>query len=228
LEEIGTTYKNATLSSSKITVSCSDEKTGIQALSHIKTEPMKSGRCKRIDPEYKRNGTSCLIAARNVKSGMINTYSLGGTRKEEDYLEHVKSIVTTNPDGEHIIICDQLNTHKSASLVEWIAEQVGYIGDLGTKRRKGILGSVISRMEFLENKNHRIRFLYTPKHCSWMNQIENWFGLLEKKVIKNGEFNSTMILEQKIMAFISYFNICMARPYNWKSLGEKYSAKIMN
>lgn len=98
------TYKNATLSSSKITVSCSDEKTGIQALSHIKTEPMKSGQCKRIDPEYKRNGTSCLIAARDVKSGIINTYSLGGTRKEEDYLEHVKSIVATNPNGEHIFM----------------------------------------------------------------------------------------------------------------------------
>ena len=109
-----------------------------------------------------------------------------------------------------IFLCDQLNTHKSASLVEWIAEQIRYAGDLGTKRRKGILGSVKSRMKFLEDKNHRIRFLYTPKHCSWMNQIENWFGLLEKKVIKNGEFNSTMILEQKIMAFISYFNICMA------------------
>lgn len=228
MEEIGKTYKKATNSNCNITVSCSDEKTGMQALSHIKTEPMKPGQCKRIDPEYKRNGTSCLIAARDVTTGNISTYSLGGTRKEEDYLEHVKSIVATNPNGEHIIICDQLNTHKSASLVEWVAERIAYNGNLGTKRRKGILGSVKSRMEFLEDKSHRIRFLYTPKHCSWMNQIENWFGILEKKVIKRGEFNSTMILEEKINAFIPYYNNCMAKPHNWKSQGEKYRNKLMN
>ena len=211
-----------------MSVSCSDEKTGIQALSHIKTEPMKSGQCKRIDPEYKRNGTSCLIASRDVKTGKINAYSLGGTRKEKDYLEHVKSIVAVNPNGEHIIICDQLNTHKSASLVEWIAEIIGYKEELGIKRKQGILKSIKSRMVFLEDKSHRIRFLYSPKHCSWMNQVENWFGLLEKKVIKKGEFNSTLALESKIEAFIQYYNICIAKPYNWKSQGEKYRNKLMN
>ncbi len=189
---------------------------------------MKSGRCKRIDPEYKRNGTSCLIASRDVKTGKINTYLLGGTRKEKDYLEHIKSIVATDTNGEHIIICDQLNTHKSASLVEWIAKQIVYKGDLGIKRRKGILKSVKSRMKFLEDKSHRIRFLYTPKHCSWMNQIENWFGLLERKVIRKGEFNSTQVLEEKINAFILYFNKCMASSYNWKFQGEKYRRKFVN
>lgn len=189
---------------------------------------MKPGRCKRVDPEYKRNGTSCLIASRNVTTGEINAYSLGGTRKEKDYLEHVKDIIATDPNGEHIIICDQLNTHKSASLVKWIANKIGYECQLGIKRKQGILKSIKSRMNFLEDKSHRIRFLYTPKHCSWMNQIENWFGVLEKKVIKRGEFNSTMLLEKNINAFITYYNTCMAKPYNWKSRGEKYRYKFMN
>lgn len=222
------TYKQALAPGCGITVTCSDEKTGIQALSHKKTGPMRPGRDRRVDPGYKRNGTSCLIAGRDVATGKICTYSLGGTRKEGDYLEHVKRIVGTNPDGEHIIICDQLNTHKSASLVEWVAKQINFEGDLGTKRRKGILGSVKNRMGFLEDKSHRIRFLYTPKHCSWMNQIENWFAVLERRVIKQGEFDSVEVLNEKIHNFIPYYNKCMSKPFNWKSTGEKYRHKFMN
>lgn len=212
-----------------VTVSCSDEKTGIQALSNLKTEPARPGQCERIDPEYKRNGTTCLIASREVSTGKINAFQLGKSRKEEDYLDHVKQIVSNDPEGKHIIICDQLNIHKSASLVQWVAQQNGHSGDLGDKKkRKGILGNQKNRMKFLEDKNHRIRFLYTPKHCSWMNQIENWFGLLERKVVKHGQFKSVLALEEKVAAFIQYYCAVLAKPYNWKSNGEKYRHKLMN
>jgi transposase len=228
LEEIGKTYKAAMQPNSKLNVSSSDEKTGIQALRHLKVEAMKQGRDERKDPEYKRNGTTTLIASRDVKSGKINAYSLGQTRKEKDFLEHVKEIFATDPTGEHVIICDQLNTHKSVSLVEWVAKQIDYSGDLGVKKVCGILKSMETRMAFLETKHHRIRFLYTPKHCSWMNQIENWFGVLQSKVINRGEFYSVCELEDKIKIFIKYYNSCMAKPMNWKSKGEKYRNEFMN
>ena len=228
LEEIGKTYKAAMQPNSKLNVSSSDEKTGIQALRHLKVEAMKPGRDERKDPEYKRNGTTTLIASRDVKAGKINAFSLGKTRKEHDFLEHVKEIVATDPTGEHVIICDQLNTHKSVSLVEWVAGQIGYTGDLGVKSVQGILKSMETRMEFLEIKHHRIRFLYTPKHCSWMNQIENWFGVLQSKVINRGEFYSVCALEDKIKNFIKYYNRCMVKPMNWKSEREKYRNEFVN
>jgi len=227
LEEIGKTYKWATMPGSKLNVSSSDEKTGIQALRHLKVWAMKPGREERKDPEYERNGSTTLIASSNVRTGRINAFSLGKNRKEEDFLKHVQEIVATDPFGEHVIICDQLNIHKSTSLVEWVAEKIGFDEDLGVKRRKGIIGSMKSRMEFLEDKTHRIRFLYTPKHCSWMNQIENWFGLLQSKVISRGEFCSVDDLEHKRTNFINYYNKCMFKPMNWKSEGEKYRNELM-
>jgi transposase len=228
LEEVGKTYKKAMQPDSRLNVSSSDEKTGIQALRHLKVETMKPGRDERKDPEYERNGSTTLIASRDVKTGKINAFSLGKTRKEEDFLEHVKEIVATDPQGEHVIICDQLNTHKSVSLVEWIAEQIGFTGDLGVKKVRGIQKSMGSRMAFLEEKGHRIRFLYTPKHCSWMNQIENWFGLLESKVISRGEFCSVDDLQNKITNFIRYYNKCLFKPINWKFEGEKYRNELVN
>ena len=187
---------------------------------------MKVGRNKRIEAEYTRNGTTCLIASRNVATGAINAYQLGQTRKEEDYLQHIQSIYAIDTSKQHIIICDQLNTHKSASLVKWVASICYQNIELGTKGKKGILKSQESRMAFLENEKHKIRFLYTPKHCSWMNQIENWFGILQRKVIKYGEFPSVKELENNIIEFISYYNIILVKPVKWLFTAEKYRQKL--
>jgi len=81
-------------------------------------------------------------------------------------------------------------------------------------------------MKFLENKSHRIRFQYTPKHCSWLNQIENWFGFLQRRVIKNGQFSSVEILENKINLFIKYYDKYLAKPMKWLFKGEKYLQKL--
>lgn len=228
IEDICEVYKETTNPESKIIVTSSDEKTGIQATSNLKIEPIQKGRNKRIDPEYKRNGTTCLIAGLDVKTGEISSYTQGDTRNEKDYLKHIQQIVERHPEDKHIIICDQLNTHKSASLVKWIAEQIEYKEDLGVKRKTGILCSMKSRMEFLEDKTHRIRFQFTPKHCSWMNQIENWFGFLQRRVIKDGQFDSVCILESRIGKFIEYYNEFLAYPRNWKFTGEKYRALLTN
>ncbi|MCK5679169.1 MAG: transposase, partial [Flavobacteriaceae bacterium] len=199
----------------KIEYHCSDEKTGMQALER-KTEPMKSGSVEKTEPEYTRHGTQTLIASRSVKTGKIDSYTVGDTRKEEDYLEHTKGIFETDINSKHVIICDQLNTHKSASLVEYIAGMENIDYDLGIKGKTGILKSMNSRMEFLENKEHKISFVYLPKHTSWLNQIENWFGLLERRVLKRGIFISKDDLKQKIIDFIEYYNKYYAKPYVWK------------
>lgn len=182
---------------------------------------MAKGYVEKIESEYQRNGTQCLIASKDLKTGKVAAYSIGQTRTESDYLTHIQDIVNINPSENTVILCDQLNTHKSESLVKWIAETIGYTGELGIKGKEGILQSQETRQEFLEDESHKVRFLYTPKHCSWINQIENWFGILQKKVIKRGNFPSIQDLKQKIIDFIIYYNNCMAKPCRWKSKCEK-------
>ena len=210
----------------EIVISSSDEKTGIQAISHSQISKMSVGKLKRIESEYIRNGTTCLIASRNIKTGRLNAYTLGQTRKEGDFLGHVQEIVATQPGKKHIIICDQLNTHKSASLVRWVASVCYETIDLGIKGKEGVLKSQKSRMGFLEDERHHVRFLYTPKHCSWMNQIENWFGILERKIIKHGEFISVESLEKQISDFICYYNNILSKPINWAFDTVKYRHKL--
>lgn len=222
------TYKEALLPNSKTVVTCTDEKTGIQAINNIKIKPAEKDKPRKIDPEYIRNGTACLMAGLDVETGKTAHRSLGQTRNEIDFLEHIQGITATNPDAQHIIVCDQLNTHKSESLVNWVAEQIKFKGELGVKGKSGILQSMKSRMSFLEDKSHKIRFQFTPKHCSWMNQIENWFGFLQKRVIKYGQFRSVEILEQKIDDFINYYDRYLAKPINWLFSGDKYIQKLTN
>lgn len=206
---------------------CSDEKTGIQALER-KTEPMKPERIEKKENNYTRHGTQTLIASRSVSTGKIDTYVIGDTRKEEDYLEHVKNIYKTDVNSKHVIICDQLNTHKSASLVEYIADLEGFKYNLGIKGKEGILKSMETRMQFLETKEHIISFIFLPKHTSWLNQIENWFGLLERRVLKRGVFVSKEDLKNKIIKFIEYYNNYYAKPYIWvksaKSILDKFTS----
>ena len=120
----------------EVVISSSDEKTGIQAISHSQIKKMGLGKLKRVESEYIRNGTTCLIASRDIKTGRLNAHTLGQTRKEGDFLAHVKEIAATGPGKEHIITCDQLNTHKSASLVKWVASVCCVPDNLGIKGKE--------------------------------------------------------------------------------------------
>ena len=123
-------------------------------------------------------------------------------------------------DGEWIFILDNLNTHNSESLVHLVASLGELKQDLGTKGRCGILRSKTTRAAFLSDPTHRIRFVYTPKHTSWLNQIELWFSILGRRLLKRGSFTSVDQLNQRVHAFIDYFNNTMAKPFNWTYTGR--------
>lgn len=198
-----------------------DEKTGIQALGRLQAKAPKSkGGHTRKEYEYTRNGTACLIAAFDVGQAKISNAVIQATRTEKDFCLFTKQTVALYPkEDEVIFLADQLNTHKSESLVIYIAQLINFKGDLGKKGKSGILKNMESRRIFLENPEHRVRFLFTPKHCSWLNPIENWFAKLQRHVIKNSNFSSTTELKIKIEQYISFYNNCLAKPLNWKFKG---------
>ena len=197
-----------------------DEKTGLQALQRSTMTRLSPGKTTRIEYEYKRKGTTCLMAGINVGTGLVKHNRIHPTRKEEDFIIFMKALVGDIPKTDKIIIMlDQLNIHKSASLAQWVAKQIGYKGDLGKKKKRGILQNQQTRMEFLQNPTHRIQFIYTPKHCSWLNPIENWFGKLQKQRITKASFSSIHELSQDIEKYIMYYNTHWAKPCNWKFKG---------
>jgi len=104
--------------------------------------------------------------------------------------------------------------------VRLVAEACGLKEDLGEKEKRGILQLMSTRAEFLSDVSHRIRFLYTPKHTSWLNQIELWFSILVRRLLKRGNFTSVEDLRERILAFIAYFNKTMAKPFKWTYKGR--------
>jgi transposase len=194
--------------------------TGIQALERIApTKPMRPGQIERREFEYARHGRLSLIANFDVVTGQVVTPSLGPTRTEADFAAHIAQTIDTDPQAVWVFITDQLNTHQSESLVRLLAERCGLDADLGVKGMSGVLQSMTSRAAFLSDPTHRLQFVYVPKHTSWLNQIEIWFSILVRRVIKRGNFPSVDALRERILAFVDYFNQT-AKPFRWTYTGR--------
>ena len=187
--------------------------------------PMTPINVERQDNSYERHGTQCLIANLDVATGEILSPTIQETRTEADFEKHIKKTIETDPDAKWIFVVDQLNTHKSESLVLLIATLCGLTGiDLGLKGKNGILKNMDTRKEFLSNPGHRIRFIYTPKHASWLNQIEIWFSILVRRLLTRLSVKSTSELKDKVADFILYFNQTMAKPFKWTYRGRALQA----
>lgn len=201
-------------------MSC-DELTGIQALERkYETKPPKPGQIEKREFEYIRHGTVSLIANFCVATGQLIAPSIGPRRTEDDFASHIQKTIDLDPDAEWIFIVDHLNTHKSETLVRLIAHQCGIQIHLGQKGTDGILESMATRATFLADQTHRIRLVYIPKHTSWLNQIEIWFSILVRRLLKRGSFTSVEHLGQRIFSFIDYFNKTLAKPFKWTYMGK--------
>lgn len=205
-------------------MSC-DEKTGMQALERAHpTKPIKPGQVALYEFEYTRHGTQALIANLEIATGHCIAPSIGHTRTEADFVTHIEQTLTLDPQRTWIFILDQLNTHKSESLVRLVARECGLTDDLDVKDKSGILHSQVTRAAFLQKQFHRIHLVYTPKHASWLNQVEMWFGILVRRLLRRGSFSSVNQLRQRILAFIDYFNKTMAKPFKWTYAGRPLQA----
>lgn len=204
-----------------------DEMPGLQALERIeKTIPMEPGKPARIEYEYKRHGTLCLIGNWDVVRGQMIAPTIRQTRTEEDLVWHFHNLIETNPDAGWVIVVDNLNVHCSESLVRWVARLEGIDeSTLGRKGKSGILKSMATRREFLEDRSHRVRFVFTPKHSSWLNQIEIVFGILYRRAIARASFPSLSALKDRLLGFIDYFNRTFARPFRWTYTGRPVKAQ---
>jgi transposase len=199
-----------------------DEMTGIQALERIApTLPMKPGKVERREFEYVRHGTQALIAHFDVVTGKVGG-SIADTRTEADFVAVLDALfASASPAMSWRIVCDNLNTHISEGVVRLVARACGIDqATLGRKGHHGVLATKASRQAFLRDNSHRITFHFTPKHASWLNQIEIWFSILARKLLRRESFRSKADLKDRIERFIAYFNQTMAKPFRWTWAGK--------
>ena len=178
-----------------------DELTGVQALERKHPGlPLAPGKVERREFEYIRHGTRSFIISRDVVTGQIVEPYGGPRRTEADFLQHVEAVTASDRAAQrwHFVV-DNLDTHRSESLVRWVARESGLELELGKKGKWGILANRESRAAFLSDPSHRIVFHYTPKHTSWMNQVEIWLSILVRKLLQRGSFKSVTDLKRERM-----------------------------
>ena len=206
----------ASLLNNDVLVYCTDEMTGIQALERESPDKkVLPGMCAKEEFNYIRHGTTSLIGFFCVQTGQVMTPYLKPTRTADDFVEAIASVIDANPEKEHAFVLDNLNIHKSVALVRYVAQKIGYAGPLGIEKKIGILKNSETRTAFLSDTSHPIRFYYVPIHCSWMNQIEIWFGVLNRQLIRHNSFKSVEEMEMLIRDYVTQYNNLFAHPYNW-------------
>ncbi len=200
-----------------------DEMTSLAANERrAETKLVRPGEIAKIECQYTRHGTLSLTGSWDVTVGQLIQTTIAKTRTDDDFATHVRQTIAQDPAAPWIIVADNLNTHSGEAVVRTVAELLAIDpATLGDKhRRRGVLGSMASRREFLSNPAHRIRFAYLPKHSSWLNQIEVIFGIIARRVIRPGNFTSQQDLKDQLTDFVAYYNRTFAKPLNWTYTGR--------
>lgn len=201
---------------------CVDEMTSLQANERrAETKLPRPRQTAKEEFQYTRHGTVCVTGNWHVVKGQVICPTISETRDNEDFAKHIEQTIATDPDAGWLIIADNLNTHCGEPLVRMVANQLGIDAEtLGVAKKHGILESMASRRAFLSDPTHRIRFVYIPKHSSWLNQIEIIFGIINRRVMRRGSFTSKLDLVEKLKRFVNYFNETIAKPMTWTYTGR--------
>ena len=210
-----------------VRTACMDEMTSLQANQRRAPGKVpKPGHVGKTECQYTRHGTVSLTGSWDVVAGQMIWTTIAETRNNVDFAKHFEQTVQTDPTACWVIVVDNLNTHCGEPLVRKVAKLLGTDQDtLGKAKKYGILKSMASRRAFLSDPSHAIRFVYIPKHSSWLNQIEVIFGIISRRVMRGGNFASKADLTTKLFTFIEYFNRTFAKPLNWKYTGKPLQTK---
>jgi transposase len=194
---------------------CCDEKTGMQVRERkAPTKPAQPGRRERREHEYIRHGTRVLINSLAVATGQI-AWTIGGTRKATDFVAHLKQAYQNLPRMKRYDwVMDNLNTHWSLDVCRLVARWCRVPFEPNN------LGKGPQRRAFLSDPSHRHVFHFTPKHGSWLNQAELFFGVLNRRFLANGSFVSRRDFERRLERFLTDYNVRHAHPYRWTYTGE--------
>jgi transposase len=201
---------------------CVDEMTSLQANERrAETKLPQPGQVAKEEFQYTRHGTVCVTGNWHVVQGQILAPTISETRDNEDFARHIEQTIAIDPNAGWVFVVDNLNTHCGEPLVRMVADQLGIDqATLGVAKKNGALNTMATRRAFLSDVSHRIRFVYTPKHSSWLNQIEIIFGVINRRVMRRGSFTSKFDLIEKLKRFMNYFNDTIAQPMNWTYTGR--------
>ena len=196
-------------------VICSDEKTGMQILERkYPTRPVEPGKPERREHEYIRHGARALIGSFAVPTGEV-VWDLGLTRTSDDFAAHMAKVAERFAEMERFDwILDNLNTHWSLPVCQLVAE----LSDVPFVPRELRTGK--ERRAFLTDPSHKHVFHFTPKHGSWLNQVELWFGVLARRFLARGNFCSAEDFESRFRQFLDDYNLNWAHPYRWTYTGQ--------
>ena len=194
---------------------CTDEKTGMQILERkYPTKLAEPGKPERREQEYIRHGTRVLMASFVVPTGEL-VWDVGQTRTSEDFAAHLKKVAEHFADMKGFDwVLDNLNTHWSLEVCELVAS----LSDVPFEPKK--LKTGVQRREFLTNPSHKHVFHYTPKHGSWLNQVELWFSVLARRFLQRGDFSSPEEFEELLRRFLDDYNVRHAHPFRWTYTGQ--------
>jgi len=183
------------------TVLCVDEMTGVQALEHRYPDHWGPGQprgCPRREWEYRRHGTQTVLAAFDVRTGHV-VATCSPTRKAKDLRRFMRTVAAQYPTGPVHIIWDNLNIHFDGPTQRW--------------------------SRFNHRHGGRFVFHYTPKHASWVSQIELFFSIVHRQCLRHGDFHSVAELRAALLGFIDVWNTHRAHPFRWSFTGYPLQAE---